>query len=459
MRSHYRLTIFLSVFGAAALALVFVLAATANPLSVEARTQLLTVTGIGLGGAIVLAFLVSSALAGPLEQRVTGILSVAQRYSVGDLRRPPPYYGDDELGAVARAMDSAVQALGRRVDAMSRDQTRMVAILLSMVEGVLVVDEQGRLQHVNDAARRMLRLDHDAINHSYVEAIRHPGIVDQISRVLGGEQPEGLELSVTRDVSRTLVARVAPVVAAGRGAVLVLHDITDLRHADQIRRDFVANVSHELRTPLTAIKGYAEALLDEPDDTDARHRFLEIIHRHSTRMERLVKDLLRLTRLDAGQEISELANCDVRAMIHSLVADFESAAHDKRQQLRIEVAPDACVLLVDPAKLHDIIRNLVENAINYTPEGGVIDVAADVIDGRFRVRVSDTGPGIPTADLTRVFERFYRVDKSRARPGGTGLGLAIVRNLVHVLGGEVTAVNRESGGAVFTVHLPIPTMA
>ena len=134
----------------------------------------------------------------------------------------------------------------------------------------------------------------------YVEAIRHPGIVEHIGRALKGEETEGLELSVTRDTTRTLVARVAPVVTAGRGAVLVLHDITELRKADLVRRDFVANVSHELRTPLTAIKGYAEALLDDPEDADAREKFLDIIHRHATRMERLVKDLLRLARLDAG---------------------------------------------------------------------------------------------------------------------------------------------------------------
>jgi two-component system, OmpR family, phosphate regulon sensor histidine kinase PhoR len=454
MRSYYRLTVFFCVFGAAAAALLFVMVATSDPLSSEDRTQLLIVTGLGLGGALVAAFLVSSALAAPLEQRVAGILAVARRYMVGDLRRPPPDYGDDELGEVARAMDGAVQALGARVDELSRDRTRMVAILSSMVEGVLVVDELGRLQHVNDAARRMLRLDHDAINHSYVEAIRHPGIVDQITRVLAGELPEGLELSVTRDVSRTLVARVAPVVAAGRGAVLVLHDITDLRRADQIRRDFVANVSHELRTPLTAIKGYAEALMDEPVDAEGRQRFLEIIHRHSTRMERLVRELLRLARLDAGQEAVELARCDVGALIGSIVTDFEPVAVEKKQQLRVSVAPGVCTVVIDAAKLHDIVRNLVENAVNYTPDGGIIDIAAST-NGQFELSVSDTGPGIPPEDLARVFERFYRVDKSRARPGGTGLGLAIVKNLVHVLGGEVTVVNRDSGGAVFTVTLPV----
>jgi two-component system phosphate regulon sensor histidine kinase PhoR len=455
MRSYYRITIFLSIFGAAALALLFVTVTTSDPLSSEHRTQLLTVTGLGLGGALVAAFLVSSALGAPLERRVAGIVAVARRYAVGDLQRPMPDYGDDEIGEVARAMDNAVQELGRRLDELSRDRTRMVAILSSMVEGVLVVDEQGRLQHVNDAARRMLRLDHDAINHSYVEAIRHPGIVDQISRVLGGEQPEGLELSVTRDVSRTLVARVAPVVAAGRGAVLVLHDITDLRRADQMRRDFVANVSHELRTPLTAIKGYAEALMDEPDDADARQRFLEVIHRHSTRMERLVKDLLRLARLDAGQEVVERVRVDSRTLIGNVVADFESTASDKTQTVRVAIAPEAASMVVDPAKLHDVLRNLVENAVNYTPDGGTVEVHADVYDHRYRVIVQDTGPGIPPEDLSRVFERFYRVDKSRARPGGTGLGLAIVRNLVHVLGGEIAVANRDTGGASFTILLPI----
>jgi two-component system phosphate regulon sensor histidine kinase PhoR len=455
MRSYYRITIFLSIFGAAALALLFVTVTTSDPLSSEHRTQLLTVTGLGLGGALVAAFLVSSALAAPVERRVNEIIAVARRYALGDLRRPMPDYGDDELGEVARAMDSAVQELGRRVDELSRDRTRMVAILSSMVEGVLVVDEQGRLQHVNDAARRMLRLDHDAINHSYVEAIRHPGIVDQISRVLGGEQPEGLELSVTRDVSRTLVARVAPVVAAGRGAVLVLHDITDLRRADQMRRDFVANVSHELRTPLTAIKGYAEALIDEPDDAEARQRFLEVIHRHSTRMERLVKDLLRLARLDAGQEMVELVRCDTRTLIGNVVADFEGTVRDKQQTVRVAIAPEVASMVVDPAKLHDVLRNLVENAVNYTPDGGTVEVHADRHDHRYRVVVQDTGPGIPPEDLSRVFERFYRVDKSRARPGGTGLGLAIVRNLVHVLGGEIAVANRDTGGASFTVLLPM----
>jgi len=351
-------------------------------------------------------------------------------------------------------MDQAIHEVGRRVETLERDRARMEAILASMVEGVLVVNEQGRLQLVNDAARRILKLETGSLDHSYIEAIRHPGIVDHIGRSLRGEVTEGLELSVTRVTTRELVARVAPVVTAGRGAVLVMHDITELRKADQVRRDFVANVSHELRTPLTAIKGYAEALLDDPDDADAREKFLDIIHRHATRMERLVKDLLRLARLDAGQEQVEIVPCDIEGLLRGIVNDFEPIAAQKHQTVEVVVTPDAATLMTDAAKLHDVARNLVENAVNYTPDGGAIDVRAEMLDGTFQLTVADTGHGISPDDLGRVFERFYRVDKSRTRPGGTGLGLSIVKHLVHVLGGEVTASNQPGGGALFTVTLP-----
>ncbi len=409
---------------------------------------------IGVLLALAAVAVVYSIHANGVRRRADTMQEVARRYAIGDLSRPAPDYGDDDLGTVARAMDQAVHDLGRRLGDLARDRARMEAILASMVEGVLVIDDGGRLQLVNEAARRMLKLEREASGRLYVEAIRHPGIVQQLRRALAGEQPEGLELSLTLEGHRTLVARVAPVVAAGRGAVLVLHDITDLRKADQIRRDFVANVSHELRTPLTAIKGYVEALMDDPEDAEARDRFLEIIHRQSSRMERLVKDLLRLARLDAGQEALELAPSDLDALSGALATDMAQAVEAKHQRIEVAIPPDARVLVADPAKLHDVLRNLVENAINYTPEGGTIRIAARLTDDRIHLTVSDTGPGIPPDDLTRVFERFYRVDKARARPGGTGLGLAIVKHLVHVMGGTVTAANRPDGGAEFTVDLP-----
>jgi two-component system phosphate regulon sensor histidine kinase PhoR len=450
----FRRTVLGASLAVALAALLFVAVTMAGPAGGQ-RVRLFVILGLAVLVAVLLAFVVSSALAAGQRRRVREIVTISRRYAIGDLSRPGGDFGDDELGVVARAFDAAARELGRRVDDLARDRARMEAILGSMVEGVLVVDAEGRLQHVNDAARRMLRLDHDALGRAYVEAVRHPGIVEQIARALSGAPPSGLELALTRDVPRTVVARAAPVVATGRGAVLVLHDVTDLKKADQIRRDFVANVSHELRTPLTAVKGYVEALQDDPDDAELRQRFLSIIERHTTRMERLVKDLLRLARLDAGQESLELAPTDVEGLVTGLVDDFAPLIEVKRHVVRWVVEPDARQLVVDPAKLHDVVRNLVENALNYTPDGGEVTVHAEVRDGRFVLRVDDTGPGIPDEDLGRVFERFYRVDKSRQRPGGTGLGLAIVRHLVGLLGGEVRAENRREGGARFSVLLPL----
>jgi len=218
----------------------------------------------------------------------------------------------------------------------------------------------------------------------------------------------------------------------------------------------VANVSHELRTPLTAIQGYVEALQDEvPPEPEEAARFLEIIARQANRMERLVRDLLRLARLEAGQEPVEPTLTDLEILFTDVVTELEGALEAKRQRVVTDVGPAARTLVVDTAKLHDALRNLVENAVAYAPPATTITLASHRGDGEFVITVADEGPGIPDADLTRIFERFYRVDKARSREsGGTGLGLSIVKHLIGILGGEVRAANRPAGGAVFTVRLP-----
>jgi two-component system phosphate regulon sensor histidine kinase PhoR len=422
---------------------------------IDRRLQTIrTLAIVALAAAVPVALALSWFLSAPLSRRVQSIAAVAKRYSEGDLARPTYDYGSDELGSVARVLDASVQELGRRLAELSRDRARMGAILAGMVEGVLVVDRQGRLQLVNQAAQRMLKVDAGAIGRPYLEVIRHPDIAEQLTTTLRGQEVDSRELSLARDPGRTFIARAAPVTADGGGAVLVLHDITDLRRADQIRRDFVANVSHELRTPLTAIRGYVEALIDGPPDVDNTRRFIEIIARHTTRMERLVKDLLRLARLDARQEVLDVAPCELHQLFNAVVAEMAPAIDAKRQRVTVRVDPAACLVDADPAKLHDVVRNLVENAVNYSPDEAEIQLAARRDDGLVQIEVEDSGPGIPPEDLGRVFERFYRVDKSRSRPGGTGLGLAIVKHLVELHGGEARAANRPQGGAIFTVTLP-----
>lgn len=419
------------------------------------RRIALVALGIGLLAALGLSWAASSLL----SRRVSAIARVAQRYAAGDVSHPSRDYGSDEIGTVARVLDDSVREVARRATELESDRARMAAILGGMIEGVLVVNEHGRLLLVNEAARRMLKLQDAPELRHYLEIVRHPDIAAQIGAALAGRSGEGLELTLPGAPDTMFIARSAPVLSPGaRGAVLVLHDITGLRKADRMRRDFVANVSHELRTPLTAVRGYVEALLDEGCDAAESRRFLETIARHTLRMERLVRDLLRLARLDAGQETLERVPCFVASLFDGVTTDLAPLVEAGNQQVVQEIDGDAAVVTGDPATLHDALRNLVENAANYAPEGSRIVMGSRREGEQLVLTVADEGPGIPEADLPRVFERFYRVDKARSRgardPGGTGLGLAIVKHLVELHHGNVTAANGPNGGAVFTITLP-----
>ena len=365
----------------------------------------------------------------------------------------------NEASKAARVMGDSAQQMKRRLDDLATDRARMAAVLSGMVEGVLVVDAEGRLQLVNDAARRMLNLEDVQLSRHYVEAVRQPGLVQQLDAALKGEHRAPIEVQLEAGTSTTggpriLRAHATPATDRG-GAVLVLHDISDLRRVDRVRRDFVANVSHELRTPLTAVRGYVEALMEEPHDAEQREQFLGVIDRHTRRMERLVRDLLRLARLDAQQETADLRPTDVRTLFRSIVSDLSEPIERQNVAVEVNIEPAAALVEADSTKLHDALRNLVENAVNYSPNAGRVELEARAEADEVTLTVADHGTGLPESDLERVFERFYRVDKSRTRdPGGTGLGLAIVRHLVELHGGRVRAENRPEGGAIFTISLP-----
>ena len=425
--------------------------------SVDARVAALRrYAFVGLAAGLVAALALTWTASLLLNRRIRIVAETARRYRTGDFTEPARDYGRDEIGTVATVLDDTARELGAKLTQMARERAHMDAILTGMVEGVVLLNASGRLVLTNPAAREMLRLPDTPEAMHYLEVVRQPDISGQLASALGGRQPAAAEihLDLERDRRHTFAAHVVPVARErGGGAVLVLHDITDLRRADQVRRDFVANVSHELRTPLTAIRGYIEALTDNPPPEEAQH-FLEIIARHTLRMERLVRDLLRLARLDAGQEPLERADCHPAALVTAIAHDMQAQLESRHQRIDNRIGDDVTVS-GDSAKLYDVLRNLLENASNYSPEGGVIDVGASTAGGWLEIAIADRGPGIPDADLSRIFERFYRVDRSRTRdPGGTGLGLSIVRHLVELHGGRVTAVNRPGGGAQFTVRLP-----
>ncbi|HSL21339.1 MAG TPA: ATP-binding protein [Vicinamibacterales bacterium] len=415
--------------------------------------------GVGIVTAAGLAWWMSLLV----TRRVRDIAATAQRYAGGDYSRATADYGADELGTVARVLDQSVQDLSSRVSELARDRALIAGILAGMSEGVIVVDARGQLQLVNDAARTMLNLADRGRGRHYLEAIRHPGISAQLGAALAGETPPPVEVSLTAGTDRVFIARATPVsTPSGATAVVVLHDVSDLKRADRVRRDFVANVSHELRTPLTAIRGYIEALLDGPEDPADTRKFLDVIARHSARMERLVRDLLRLARIEAGQERAECSDVPVVSLLADARAALAPFLEARGQRVRVDVEPGLATIAADPAKMHDVLRNLLENASKYAAPGTTIHLRARRETDRALIEVEDEGPGIPESDLSRIFERFYRVDKARARAadgagaeGGTGLGLAIVKHLVTLHGGVVTARNREGGGAILEVRLPL----
>ncbi len=412
---------------------------------------------VGLAVALVLAAGLAWATSVLLSGRLRRIAETAGRYARGDVSRPSLEYGRDEIGTVARVLDASVRDLGTRLAEMTSERAQLAGILTGMFEGVILVNEDRRLVLSNDAARQMLQLPANAAGRAYKDVMVDPDVMSMLSAALEGQPPAPREVRLEHAPDGAFIANVVRVEhAPGGGAVLVLHDVTELRKLDRIRRDFVANVSHELRTPLTAVRGYVEALMEAPPADEAeRRRFLEIIARHTLRMERLVRDLLRLARLDAGQEVLDRSLVPVAAILTDVETDMADALDRKRQRIVHHIEPDADAIDGDAAKLHDVLRNLIENAINYGPEDSVIDVSAGRVGGAVAITVADRGPGIPTSDLPRIFERFYRVDRSRTRdPGGTGLGLAIVRHLVELHDGTVVAARRDGGGTVVTVRIP-----
>jgi two-component system, OmpR family, phosphate regulon sensor histidine kinase PhoR len=465
VNARVRLFLVASATSALALALAVALvdrgvaAAPSAPGAIEALVLRCAIAGGALGAAFALgaAWLESRRHA----RRLAEARRIARRYRQYDFARSAEPSVD--IGRAAEAFEAAARELGQRVVELTAERTRFDAVLTGMVEGVALVNSGGRLLLANPALRSMLGLTAEIEGCQLLEVVRHPDVATQLATALKGTTPPAAEIDLGRERRQTLVTRAVPIGVGGGGAVLVFHDVTDLRRADLVRRDFVANVSHELRTPLTAIRGYVEALLDDTPGAPAApageaREFLEVVLRHALRMERLVRDLLRLARLDAGQEPLDREPCPVAAIVSGVERDLHAILLARRQQVLTSIASGTAVL-GDAAKLHDVLRNLLENASNYSPEGATIDVAAERAAGSVRIEVGDRGPGIPEAELPRIFERFYRVDRSRTRdPGGTGLGLSIVRHLVELHGGRVSAANRPGGGAMLMLTLPAATL-
>ncbi len=395
---------------------------------------------IGLGAAVVL----SRSIAQPIQE----LRDVARSLADGDMSRRPRLLGTGELGDLSEALRQLAEQSSTRMDALRAEEALLVALTESLNEGVVAVDARQRVVRINETARRILRL-REPVPFPADYLPRDRIMREALSAVLRGEEALPSEVRVD-DHTLSLTARPLP----KGGAILALYDLTPFRRLEAVRRDFVANVSHELRTPLTVISGFVETLADEELPPDLRRQFLGMTAANVRRMQRIVDDLLDLSRIESGGWLPNPAELDLRSLMAEIVGPLKDQALAKGLSLDVNIAADVRTAYADPTAARQILSNLTENALRHTNSGSVT-LFADALPEGIWLGVRDSGSGIPEEHLPRIFERFYRADPGRSREaGGTGLGLAIVRHLAEAHGGRVRAESAVGSGTTIAALFP-----
>lgn len=418
---------------------------------------LLIATGLGVGVALAISAFLSQRLIPPLRE----IMKLSQKLPKGEPVEKIRVDTQDELSEMTTALNEMAEELELKIQGLSGERTQLAAILSGMVEGVMIIDRHGTILMINTALETMFQITaSEVVGRSSMEVLRHSSLIEFIKRILERQTSQSKELLIRTPQERFfhVQASVAPTGHDRENSgVLVFHDITDIKHLERVRKDFVANVSHELKTPLTAIKGYIEALLDGAKDDPKRSvEFLQILMRHTDQLNNIIADLLTLSQIESGQYRWKREPITISVLIESVTGMLRPLAEKKHQNLSSTVPLGLPSVPGDPDKLTQALMNLVENAIKYTPEKGMITVEAKAGEKEIEITVTDTGLGISRKDLQPIFERFYRVDRARSRElGGTGLGLSIVKHIIESHGGTVEVQSQAGKGSRFTIHLPI----
>ncbi len=417
---------------------------------------------LGTALAVILALLIGFLLARSYTRPLVGMTAAARAVAAGDYNHPIRVDRKDEIGALAGALNAMTGQLKSQIDTITADRNVTFAILASMVEGVVAVDRDDVVVHVNSAAEAILGIDATSAQGRRIWEVTR---VVEVSEALNDAMKEGRVRVSEARITKAQKDQVIQVIgsplknANGErvGAVVVLHDVSDLRQLEGVRRDFVANISHELKTPLAAIRGLVETLIDDQDMDPATHqRFIEKIHDQSMRLSNLVSDLLTLSRLESDQGGIQLEGVDVREAVAESYRAQVHVAESKKVEIAARVADSPIVVEGDGEALRELVDNLLSNAIKFTPEGGRVDLRLGVEGPNAVLTVEDTGIGIAPEDQGRIFERFYRVDKARSRQlGGTGLGLSIVKHVALSHGGNVSLRSAPGRGSTFRVQIPL----
>lgn len=416
---------------------------------------------IGFGSLSLVSLRISKEISSLLEEISMGL----QRVGLGEDRQKILSDEPGALGNLVKSFNRMAIRLAEKISQLEEDRQQLRTILSGMVEGVVALDSTQRILFANETALKLLGLTNTTTEGKRLwELIRNRDLMDLVSDSLAQPDPKKKELAWSLGAAKSLTIHAARLPGVPvRGAVLVLHDTTELRRLERLRQDFVANVSHELKTPLAVIKVCAETLADGAmDDSVNRMRFLNQILDQSERLNTLIMDLLSLARIEAETEMFEKVAIPVGEMVNHSVASHQDITKSKSQILVSQpmtgdFAPEeGMAAWCDEEAFLQILDNLLDNAVRYTPDGGKIEVNWGRGKDFVIIEVRDNGVGIPESDLPRIFERFYRVDKARSKQlGGTGLGLSIVKHLAQAMNGTITATSQVGKGTSFTLQLPV----
>lgn len=420
------------------------------------QSRLISILVAGLIAAL-LSFLFAYAFARPIAE----LSEIARRIAAGQIPQTILHKSRFEVGELEEALEQMSNRLAKTFQKLETERNRSAAILEGMAEGVLATDAEGKLILANPAITEIFGLSQGNLaNRTVREALRNNEIADLCQQALERGEKIEREITIITPVQRTFAAAAAPL-RVGKderlsGAVLVLHDITELKRLESYRSEFVANVSHELKTPLTAIRNYTEALLDGAlTDPQRNLEFLRKLDKHALNLSSLIDDLLEVSRLENKRELGAFLPVDLKKVIGRAVETVEGKIKKKKIALRLKCEGEEQRVMGIEEHLYRALLNLIDNAVNYTNDGGEIEISCRRQAGEVILAVRDTGIGIPAVHLPRLFERFYRVDQARSRDlGGTGLGLAIVKHVVQLHQGSVAVESVEGEGSTFTIKLP-----
>jgi two-component system phosphate regulon sensor histidine kinase PhoR len=402
-----------------------------------------------------------------MTQPIQAVTDLANRVASGRLDQGVRAESDDELGRLSKAINEMSLQLQNKIEEISKEKDYLQTLLRGIMEGVLVVDARGRILMVNNALRHLLSLPPHVEDRTPLEIIRNAELERALRQVLEDGENTILELTLPSPEGKTFevnVVGISPSPAGmlkedegRRGVIAVFHDITRLKELEKIRRDFVANVSHELRTPLTTIKGYAETLLEGALKEEVASQFVQVIKRHSDRLEKIVEDLLILSKIESKAFQLRMESFSASDLIGDVLDFIKEPLNKKKISVSVDEIPPTLLVYGDRQYLEQVFINILDNAIKYGHERGRIIISGTERDQReVEISVKDDGIGIPKEDLLRVFERFYRVDKGRSHDlGGTGLGLSIVKHIVQAHGGRVWAESQLGEGSTFYFTLPL----